>query len=131
MAWQFSAQQPIYLQIVDTLALQIISGAYVRGQRLPSVRELALEAAVNPNTMQRALSELERKGLVTTQRTSGRTVTQDEEIIMESKKERAAQLAAVFVEQMTLLGFHHAEILELIQSRTIDDGKEALDGNHA
>ena len=72
MAWKFNDNAPIYLQIVNTLKRNIASGAYPPGSRLPSVRDLALEAGVNPNTMQRALSELERSGLVNSQRTAGR-----------------------------------------------------------
>ena len=77
MAWKFNDNAPIYLQIVNTLKRNIASGAYPPGSRLPSVRDLALEAGVNPNTMQRALSELERSGLVNSQRTAGRFITED------------------------------------------------------
>lgn len=131
MAWQFTAQQPIYRQIVDALEMRIVNGSYGRGERLPSVRDLALEAAVNPNTMQRALSELEHKGLVTTQRTSGRTVTDDEESIMQVKQERAASLAASFVEEMRALGFHTEQILALIAEQAAPDDKEDDNGNDA
>ncbi len=131
MAWQFTAQQPIYKQIVDELEMRIINGSYQRGERLPSVRDLALEAAVNPNTMQRALSELERKGLVQAQRTSGRTVTDDEESIMQVKQERAALLAATFMEQMRSLGFHTDQILTLLAKQAAPDDKEDDNGNNA
>lgn len=131
MAWQFTAQQPIYKQIVDALELRVINGTYGLGERLPSVRDLALEAAVNPNTMQRALSELERKGLVMTQRTSGRTVTEDEESMIRAKQERAAQLAAAFTEQMHSLGFRTEEIVALIAAQAAPDDKEEKDGRDA
>ena len=77
MAWNLDADKPIYAQLVEIIQMQIISGQYRAGDRLPSVRELAAEASVNPNTMQKALAELERNGLIYTQRTSGRMVTED------------------------------------------------------
>lgn len=69
MPWNLNSDRPIFLQIVERIEMDIISGVYQPGQRLPAVRELASCAAVNPNTMQRALSELERTGLVYSQRT--------------------------------------------------------------
>ena len=83
MAWKFNDGAPIYLQIVNTLKRNIASGAYPPGSRLPSVRDLALEAGVNPNTMQRALSELERSGLVNSQRTAGRFITEDASALLD------------------------------------------------
>ena len=117
MVWQFTAQKPIYKQIVEVLEMRVINGTYPSGSRLPSVRELALEAAVNPNTMQRALAELEQKGLILTQRTSGRTVTEDKEIIMQTKQERAVKLASSFVSQMRTLGFVPEQISALIEKQ--------------
>ena len=81
MQWNLSDNRPIYLQLMDTITLAITSGALPAGSRLPSVRELAAQAGVNPNTMQRALSELERSGLLYSQRTAGRFVTDQFEII--------------------------------------------------
>ena len=72
MNWQFSNDAPIYAQLIRQIRAGIVSGAFSPGERLPSVRDLAMEAGVNPNTMQRALTELERDGLVYSQRTSGR-----------------------------------------------------------
>ena len=74
MAWKLDSDRPIYAQILEIIQMQIISGKYQPGDKIPSVRELAADAGVNPNTMQKALSELERSGLILTQRTSGRTV---------------------------------------------------------
>ncbi len=116
MVWQFTAQQPIYKQIVDTLELRIINGVYPSGSRLPSVRDLAVEAAVNPNTMQRALVELEQKGLIQTQRTSGRKVTEAEDCIMQAKQERAIQLVSSFVNQIQALGIQSDQISALIET---------------
>ncbi|MEG1931759.1 MAG: GntR family transcriptional regulator, partial [Pygmaiobacter sp.] len=83
MNWELNSDRPVYLQLVEHLQFSIISGEFPPGSRVPSVRELAADAAVNPNTMQKALTELEADGLVLTQRTSGRTVTQETERIVE------------------------------------------------
>ena len=76
MAWSFENGRPIYTQLLEQIEQRIISGEYSAGEKLPSVRELAAEAAVNPNTMQRAMAKLEQRGLVVTNRTAGRTVTE-------------------------------------------------------
>ena len=81
MAWNLDSDRPIYAQILERIQRQIVSGEYAPGTKIPSVRELAAQAGVNPNTMQKALSELERSGLVVTMRTSGRVVTEDMEMI--------------------------------------------------
>ncbi|MBQ7199990.1 MAG: GntR family transcriptional regulator, partial [Eubacterium sp.] len=86
MAWDLSGERPIYIQLVERISRQIASGAYKPGDKFPSVRELALEAAVNPNTMQRAMAALEADGLLITSRTSGRTVTEDMTLIESVKK---------------------------------------------
>ena len=81
MSWTLDNDRPIYLQLMERIQRDIIAGVYQPGDKLPSVRDLALEAAVNPNTMQKALSELERSGLVYSQRTSGRFITEDTEML--------------------------------------------------
>ena len=75
--WHLTSDRPVFIQIMEKLKLDIVTGIYAPGDKLPSVRDLAREAAVNPNTMQRAFSELEREGLVYTQRTNGRFITED------------------------------------------------------
>ena len=85
MAWDLDADRPIYAQLVERIQMQIVSGQYPAGGKLPSVRELAAVAAVNPNTMQKAFAELERSGLIITQRTNGRTVTEDQQKIRDIK----------------------------------------------
>ena len=77
MAWNLDSDRPIYAQLLERIQLQIVSGIYGPGDKLPSVRDLAAEASVNPNTMQKAFAELERSGLIETKRTSGRFVTED------------------------------------------------------
>ena len=115
MEWQFRGDQPIYAQIVQTFKLRIASGAMRPGERLPAVRDLAMEAGVNPNTMQRALTELERMGLVYSQRTAGRFVTEDEQRIRQLREEMAGDLAKEFLAGMKQLGFAREDILALIK----------------
>lgn len=115
MPWDLDNNRPIYLQLMEKIQQDIISGVYHAGDRLPSVRELALEASVNPNTMQKALSELERNGLVHTQRTSGRFITEDKTMLKQLKTELAAVHIQDFLNTMKQLGFPPEEILELIE----------------
>lgn len=115
MPWDLSNDRPIYLQLMERIQQDIVSGVYSPGDRLPSVRELALEAAVNPNTMQKALSELERSGLVYSQRTSGRFITEDETMLKQLKSQLAEEHIRNFFEKMRQLGFQTEETLALIQ----------------
>ena len=121
MPWDLDNNRPIYLQLMEKIQQDIISGAYHAGDRLPSVRELALEASVNPNTMQKALSELERNGLVHTQRTSGRFITEDKTMLKQLKTELAAVHIQDFLNTMKQLGFPPEEILELIEKTIKED----------
>ena len=115
MPWNLDDNRPIYLQLMERIQQDIISGVYGPGDKLPSVRELALEASVNPNTMQNALSELERSGLVHSQRTSGRYITRDEQMLKQLKHDLAFQHIQEFMEKMKQLGFAEAEIFQLLQ----------------
>lgn len=115
MPWQLDNDRPIYLQLMERIQRDIISGVYHAGDKLPSVRDLALEAAVNPNTMQKALSELERSGLVYSQRTSGRFITEDTEMLKKMKADLASEHIREFLEKMKHLGFPEEEILTLIE----------------
>lgn len=115
MAWEFKSDRPIYTQLLEKIQLMIISGKYKPGDKLPSVREFASEAAVNPNTIQRAMAELERIGLVYSNRTSGRMITDDLEKIKEIKKELAKESVNEFMQNMGRLGYSEDEIIELIQ----------------
>lgn len=115
MPWELDNDRPIYLQLMERIQQDIISGRYKPGDKLPSVRDLAVEAAVNPNTMQKALSELERCGLVYAQRTSGRFITEDKTMLKKMKQEQAASYICEFFEKMRNLGFQDEEALSLIQ----------------
>ena len=114
MDWMFRQDLPIYTQLMEQLTLAIIAGDYPAGARLPSVRDIALEAGVNPNTVQRALSELEREGLIYSQRTTGRFVTEEIEIIELAKWRIAREKAAEFLAAMEKLGFSRAQIPALL-----------------
>ncbi|MBP3604835.1 MAG: GntR family transcriptional regulator [Lachnospiraceae bacterium] len=116
MAWNLDSDRPIYAQILERIEIQIVSGVYKPGEKIPSVRELAAEAGVNPNTMQRALAELERHGLVSTQRTSGRVVTEDMNMIKETRNMLAKEQIQEFIQRMRELGFEKEEILTLLKS---------------
>lgn len=114
MSWNLDSDRPIFMQIVEKIQTDIISGTYVPGDKLPSVRELAQEASVNPNTMQKALAELERTGLVHSKRTSGRFITEDTTMIHKLKSELAEEIIQEFFENMQRLGFHKDETIKLI-----------------
>lgn len=116
MAWTLDSGRPIYAQIIERVQLDIITGRYKPGEKLPSVRELASEAAVNPNTMQKALSELEQSGLLYTQRTSGRFITEDTELIQRMKTTLATMQVREFIHKMRQIGLDDTEILQLIQT---------------
>ncbi|MEG0962962.1 MAG: GntR family transcriptional regulator [Lachnospiraceae bacterium] len=114
MTWNLTSDRPIFIQIIEKIQLDIIAGVYQPGDKIPSVRELAAAASVNPNTMQKALSELERTGLVYSQRTSGRFITEDIEMIDTLKSELAQELITQFLEHMHQLGFHNEDTILLI-----------------
>lgn len=120
MPWNLDSSRPIYLQIIERVQMDIITGRYQPGDKLPSVRDLAQEAAVNPNTMQKALSELERSGLIYSQRTSGRFITEDKELIHQMKKELAAAEVSAFVAHMKQPGITPEEIRQLL-AETIEE----------
>lgn len=115
MAWNLDSDRPIYLQLVEVIQTRIISGRYKAGDRLPSVRELAAEASVNPNTMQKAFAELERSGLIITQRTSGRTVTEDVSMISAIRQKLAKEQLTLFFQKMNELGYKQTEIAALLK----------------
>ena len=115
MAWTLDSDRPIYTQIVERIQMQIVSGYYQPGSKLPSVRELAAIAAVNPNTMQKAFAELERSGLIITQRTNGRNVTEDVNMINQTRKGLAKEHLELFFKKMRELGFSQEQIIELIE----------------
>ena len=116
MAWNLDSDRPIYAQLLERIQLQIVSGIYGPGDKLPSVRDLAAEASVNPNTMQKAFAELERSGLIETKRTSGRFVTEDKNMITQIRTQLAKEEINAFIAKMKELGFDKNDILTLLSS---------------
>lgn len=114
MPWELNSDRPIYAQLVEQVELRILSGIYPPGSRLPSVRDMAQEAAVNPNTMQRALAQLEEAGLLVTQRTSGRQVTEDTGMIAQTRDRLAKEQIEQFLENMRKLGYEPKDTLGLV-----------------
>ncbi len=114
MTWNLTGDRPIWLQLMEKLQLGIVTGEYQAGERLPSVRELAAEAAVNPNTMQKALTELERSGLLYAQRTAGRFVTENRELIQQTREALAEGEVLAFLTRMEGLGFTREETAGLV-----------------
>lgn len=124
MPWILESDRPIFIQIIEKIQTDIISGYYKPGDKLPSVRELAQEASVNPNTMQKALSELERTGLVYSQRTSGRFITEDITMINNLKSELAKEIVAQFLNNMQKLGFQKEEVITLLEETSETEGEQ-------
>lgn len=113
MKWELNTERPVYIQLIEQIQAEIISGNYKPGDKLPSVRDLAADATVNPNTMQKALAELERIGLLLTNRTSGRFITSDDKMIKNLKEQSVKNQILEFIDKMHQLGFEPEETLEL------------------
>lgn len=115
MGWIMSGDMPIYLQLIEEIKIRIIAGVYKSGEKMPTVRELALEASVNPNTMQKALSELERMGLIFSQRTNGRYVTDNVEQIELAKVDLSKMFTDEYLTMMRKLGMSDDEIIRTVE----------------
>lgn len=115
MNFIFDNDRPIYVQLVEQVKLYIVSGRLEPGARLPSVRELALQTQVNPNTMQKALTELESEKLIYTERTNGKFVTEDKELILKIRKELANEKVEKFYKDMEKLGLTKQETNNYLQ----------------
>ena len=118
MEWRIDGSRPIWQQLQEQLTLRIITGEYPMGSRLPSVRDLASEAGVNPNTMQRALGAMEGTGLLVTNRTAGRYVTEDTMLIEQLRAATAEKFAEEFLEKMRGIGYSPAQVAELLARQT-------------
>ena len=121
MSWNLDSSRPIYLQIVERVSLDIVAGKYLPGDKLPSVRDLAAEAGVNPKTMQKALSELERNGLVHSLRTSGRFITENKDMIEQMREELATTQIQEFLDKMRQMGFDQKKVIQLIEKMLKED----------
>ncbi|ASB96637.1 GntR family transcriptional regulator [Streptococcus equi] len=116
MSWKFDEKSPIYAQIAQHIMLQIVSQEIKSGDQLPTVREYAEIAGVNPNTMQRALTELDREGIVYSQRTAGRFVTDNQELIARKRRELAINELKSFISNMIKIGFERSEIIPVLST---------------
>lgn len=115
MSFSFDNNMPIYIQLAEQLKIEIISGKITTGERLLSVRDLAMSYKVNPNTMQRALTELEETGLIFTERTNGKFVTEDTKLILKYKKLYAESLANNFFKSMSDIGFSKDDAINFLK----------------
>lgn len=122
MDYCFDNERPIYIQLVEMIRTQIVSGKYKKGQKLPSVRELALTMNVNPNTMQKALVELENEKLIYTERTNGKYVTEDEKLIEKAKKELAKEKVNNYLNSMESIGISYNLAVKYLQELGGKDG---------
>ena len=117
MQWKLTDDRPIWTQLTEQLTERIVSGIYPLGSRMPSVRELAPGAGVNPNPMQRALAQLEADGLVSTNRTAGRTVTEDSTSVEQVRQNLAEDKMELYVTGMATLGYTETEAANMLLNR--------------
>lgn len=115
MAWHFSSDKAVYLQIAEKITKRVLAGDFKPGEQIPTVRQLALEAAVNPNTVQHAFLELEDCGLIISKGTAGRFVTEDAEIINRNRKKLAEKSTKDFIKNMEILSVSKEQIIALIE----------------
>ncbi len=115
MDYVFDNERPIYIQLVEMIRIDIVSGKFKKGQKLPSVRELALIMKVNPNTMQKALVELENEKLIYTERTNGKYVTENQELIEKVKKELAQDKVNNYLNSMKDIGISYELAIRYLQ----------------
>lgn len=115
LKYTFDNDRPIYVQIVERLKLDVLNGKYLPGSKMPSVRELALLFNVNPNTMQKAMGELEEVGLIKTVRTAGRYVTEDKKLISNIRNGNAKKLLKNYFEGMLELGYDKHQAIEFVR----------------
>ena len=121
MDFELQSSRPIWLQLSEQLSRRILTGVYPPGSRFPTVRDLAAEAGVNPNTMQRALAQLETDGLVTTNRTAGRTVTEDVGVLDAMRGRLAAERKEKYFSDMKELGYSRAQAAEFAAAETEEE----------
>ena len=115
MAWSFTADKPVYLQIAERITISVLSGEYKPGEQLPTVRDLATKAAVNPNTVQHAFSELENNGLILSQGTVGRYVTSDTAVIEKCHNQLSESIVSEFVKKCKKLSISKSEVINIIE----------------
>ncbi len=117
LSWQFTNDKPIFQQIVDIITQDIIKGKYNAGEKLPPVREMAIEAGVNPNTMQKAFVQIEQDGLIYTKRGDGRYVSEDSNILKSKANNHLHDIVKNAVTTLLLAGFTKEEILNSVKKQ--------------
>ena len=117
MKWEIDDKLPIHSQLVCEIIKRVVNKDYLSGERIPSVRELSVEAKVNPNTMQKALQELEEKKIIYTQRTSGKYITEDKNVIKKLKSDISNNIIKKFIKDMNDLGFTESEIISMLRRK--------------
>ena len=122
MEYNFDNERPIYIQIVEIIKIEIVSGKLKKKKKIPSVRELALIMKVNPNTIQKALSELEDEKLIYTERTNGKFVTEDEKLIQNVKKQLAKEKVNNYIKSMNSIGIDLEEAISYLKELGGKDG---------
>ena len=122
MEINFDNNIPIYIQLVEYLKKEIILGRFKPGERIPSVRDLALLLKVNPNTIQKSLTELEYQKLIYTERTNGKYVTEDKKIIEKIKNDYAKELTNKYFSNMKSIGYNEKEIIDYVKEMEDNDG---------
>jgi len=128
MAWSFSGDKPIFMQLVDRITLDILTGKYSSGDRLPTVREISIEAGVNPNTVQRALSEAETTGLIEVRRGDGRYVTSDQSAIQAAREKKVDELTDKFVCSLQSFGLSDSEMETIFKNSVSKERKGSDNG---
>ncbi|MEE0773326.1 MAG: GntR family transcriptional regulator [Anaerovoracaceae bacterium] len=121
MGWNLDDSRPIWPQLKWQLIRDIVSGKYEMGGPFPTVRDLAEDAGVNRNTMQRALSELESEGLIITNRTAGRTVTTDEGLVGDIKEDIAMKNVESFMAEMAAIGYDADDVVDIIRNKGVEN----------
>lgn len=127
---QYDPGVPIYTQIIAKIKLRILTGEWKPGERVPAVRELAMEFGVNPNTMQRSLAELERDGLLFSERTAGRFITRDAALIDDARRQMARQVIAAFIRQMEQMGYARRDIAGTLTAQLTEGEEEHEHPDH-
>ncbi len=122
MQFTLESSRPIWQQLAEQLTVRIVTGVYPSGSHFPTVRELAAEAGVNPNTMQRAMAQLEADGLVITNRTAGRTVTDKDEVLVQMRRHFAVERTKDYIKDLKALGFDPADAAELVRREGEENG---------
>ncbi len=124
MNWKFSGDRPVYQQIMENIRGSVLRGEMPPGGKIPSVRDLAAQAQVNPNTMQRAMTELEREGLLVSGGTSGRTVTTNLEVLSDMKEQILEDLARECAEKFMVFGVTPSQAAQRLLA--LDQKKEEM-----